>query len=157
MTEEPNLTTSDERTMGALAHLFGLMGALIIWAVQKDKSRFVRFQAVQALAFDFAVMLLVMVLFFCLFGAMFIGMFGMMLIPLSSSNPSPESVFPFMAFPFMLFPAMFACIYPFSFAIIIARIVATVSVLSGKNFRYPILGTQVEKFLADQINPESTE
>ena len=148
MTEEPNVTTSDERMLAGLAHLFGVLGALIIWATQKDTSRFVRFQAVQALAFDFAGMLFMMILFACVFGVMFIGMLGMILVPLSS-NTSHENAAPFMVFSFMSFSMMFACIYPFSLAFLIARIVATISVLSGKNFHYPILGTRVEQFLAD--------
>ena len=152
---EESITTpsSDEQMLSALAHFFGTIAALIIWVTQKDKSRFVRFQAVQALAFDFVVMLLMMVLFACMFGAMFIGILGMILVPLSSSNPSPENVAPFMVFPFISFPLMSTCIFPFSFAILIARIVAVVSVLSGKNFHYPILGIRVERFLSDQSTP----
>jgi uncharacterized Tic20 family protein len=154
MTEEFNpTTTSDERTLAGLAHLFGALAALIIWVTQKDKSRFVRFQAVQALAFDFTVMLLMMILFFCLFGAMFAGMFGMMLIPLSSSNPAPENVLPFVTLPFMLFPGTFSCIFPLTLGVLIARVMAAVAVLNGKNFHYPILGTQVEKFLSDPSKP----
>lgn len=139
---------SDERMMGALAHFFGLIGALIIWAIQKDKSRFVRYQAAQALAFDFITMLLMFVLFFCLFGAMFLGMFGT-IFAAANSTPSSESVSPFMMFPFMFPWLMFACIFPFSIALFVARIVATISVLNGNNFRYPWLGAKVENFLSN--------
>jgi uncharacterized Tic20 family protein len=140
--------TSDERMMGALAHFFGLIGALIIWAIQKDKSRFVRFQAAQALAFDFIIMLLTFVLVFCSLGVMFIGMFGT-IIAAANSSASPENFSPFMLFPFMFPWLMFACILPFSTAFFVARIVAAISVLNGNNFRYPWLGTKVENFLAN--------
>jgi uncharacterized Tic20 family protein len=150
MTEETNLSpNSDERMMGALAHFFGVIGALIIWVVQKDKSRFVRFQAVQALAFDFAVMLFTMVLSVCLMSVIFIGMFGTIFAALNN-NSSSESFGPFMVFPLMFPMLMFTCIFPFSLAFLVARVVAAVSVLSGKNFHYPLLGTKVEQFLADQ-------
>ena len=139
---------SDERMMGALAHFFGVIGALIIWAIQKDKSRFVRYQAAQALAFDFITMLLMFVLFFCLFGAMFLGMFGT-IFAAANSTPSSESVSPFIMFPFMFPWLMFACIFPFSIALFVARIVATISVLNGNNFRYPWLGAKVENFLSN--------
>jgi uncharacterized Tic20 family protein len=139
--------TSDERMMGALAHFFGLIGALIIWAIQKDKSRFVRFQAAQALAFDFVTMLLTLVVFFCSFGAMFIGMFGT-IFAAANSSASSETVSPFMMFPFMFPWLMFACIFPFSIALFVARIVAAISVLNGNNFRYPWLGAKVENFLS---------
>jgi uncharacterized Tic20 family protein len=148
MTNETSLSpTSDERMMGALAHFFGAIAALIVWVTQKDKSRFVRFQAAQAMAFDFAVMLLMGVVFFCLFGAMFIGMFGTMAVALNST--APENVIPFPIFPFMLPSLMFTCVLPFSLAFLIARVVAVVSVLSGNNFHYPFLGAKVEGFLAD--------
>lgn len=140
--------TSDERMMGALAHFFGLIGAVIIWAIQKDKSRFVRFQAAQALAFDFITMLFMFVLFFCSFGVMFIGMFGTIFFAANNSAPS-ESFSPFMMFPFMFPWLMFACIFPFSMALFVARIVATISVLNGNHFRYPWLGAKVENFLTN--------
>ena len=148
MAEETNLTpTSDERMMSALAHFFGVIAALIIWAVQKDKSRFVRFQAAQAMAFDFTVMLFMGVLFFCLFGVMFLGVFGGVFAAVNNST-SPDRLSPFMLFPIMFPFLTFTCILPFSLALLITRVVATVSVLIGNDFRYPFLGAQVEKFLA---------
>lgn len=150
MTEETILTpTSDERMMAALAHFFGAIGALIIWVVQREKSRFVRFQAVQALAFDFSIMLLMIVLFVCLFGAMFLGIFGTLFATLNTSTPT-ENFSPFVVFPFMFPMLMFTCIFPFSLGTLVVRVVATVSVLNGTNFRYPLLGAWVEKFLADE-------
>lgn len=140
--------TSDERMMGALAHFFGLIGSLIIYLVQKDKSRFVRFQAAQALAFDILVMLSLFVVFFCSFGVMFIGMFGGIFAGMNSAAQS-ENFSWLMVFPAVLPFLMFTCIFPFSLAIFIARIAATVSVFSGKDFRYPYLGTKVEQFLID--------
>lgn len=140
--------TSDERMMAALAHFFGLIAALIIWVIQKDKSRFVRFQTAQALAFDFIVMLFMFILIFCLFGVMFVGMFGTMFAGLNSASGS-ENFGWFMVFPVMLPSSMFTCIFPFSLALLVTRIVATVSVLNGTNFRYPFLGTKVEQFLTD--------
>ncbi len=140
--------TSDERTMAALAHFFGAIAALIIWALQKDKSSFVRFQAVQALAFGAAASLLALVLSTCLTGVMLVGMFAAMYSALNDST-SPESFARVMVLPFMFAPAMFVCIFPVSLAILIARVTAAISVISGKDFHYPILGAKVEKFLAD--------
>ncbi|HLO32493.1 MAG TPA: DUF4870 domain-containing protein [Anaerolineales bacterium] len=149
MTEETTLRpTSDERMMSALAHFFGMIGALIIWAIQKDKSRFVRFQAAQALAFDFTVTLFMGLLFFCLFGVIFLGVFGTTFATLNSST-SPENINRFMVLPFMFPSLMFTCILPFSLGLLVARVVAAVSVLNGNNFHYPFLGARVEKFLAD--------
>jgi uncharacterized Tic20 family protein len=140
--------TSDERMLGAVAHFFGLIGSLIVYLTQKDKSRFVRFQAAQALAFDLIVMCAMFVVFACLFGVMFIGIFVTMFAGLNSAGQS-ENFGWFMILP-TIFPfGTFLCIFPFSLAILITRIVATVSVFSGKDFRYPFLGTRVEQFLTD--------
>jgi uncharacterized Tic20 family protein len=145
---ETILPTSDERMMAALAHFFGIIGSLIIYVIQKDKSRFVRFQAAQALAFDLITMLFMFVLFFCLFGVMFLGMFGTIFAGMNSASQSENAswlmVLPMM-FPFL----MFTCIFPFSIALFVARIIATISVLNGNNFHYPWLGIRVENFLSD--------
>jgi uncharacterized Tic20 family protein len=149
MTEQVTLQpSSDERMLAALAHFFGLLGALIIWAMQKDKSRFVRFQAAQALAFDFLVTLLMGIVFFCFFGVMFLGMAGSMFTAMNS-GPAPESFNRFMVLPFVFPTLVFTCIFPFSFGFLIARVVAAVSVLSGHDFHYPFLGKRVETFLND--------
>ena len=138
--------SSDERMMAALAHFFGIIGSLLVYAMQKDKSRFVRFQAAQALAFDFTVMVVTFVLFFCLFGVLFIGMFGTVFAGLSSVSQSDDFRW-FLAFPILLPSLLFSCIFPISFALFIVRVVASVSVLSGSNFRYPFLGAKVQQFL----------
>jgi uncharacterized Tic20 family protein len=152
MTEQLDLETirptSDERMMAALAHFFGIIGSLIIYVIQKDKSRFVRFQAAQALAFDLITMLFMFALFFCLFGVMFLGMFGTIFAGVNnaaqSENVSWLIVLPMM-FPFL----MFTCIFPFSIALFVAKIIATISVLNSNNFHYPWLGPRVENFLSD--------
>jgi uncharacterized Tic20 family protein len=152
MTEQLDLETihptSDERMMAALAHFFGIIGSLIIYVIQKDKSRFVRFQSAQALAFDLITMLFMFVLFFCLFGVMFLGMFGTIFAGVNSASQS-ENVSWLMVLP-MMFPfLMFTCIFPFSMALFVAKIIATISVLNGNNFHYPWLGIRVENFLSD--------
>lgn len=148
MEQSDIMPTQDEKLMSAIAYFFGIFGALFVWMLQKDKSRFVRFHAAQALAFDFLVMGLGFVVFFCIFGIMFAGVLGAIFIAANSSSPSD-------AFPvFMMFPAfmpfmILACVFPSAFIFMIVRLIAAVSVLSGRDFRYPWLGTQVEKFLGD--------
>lgn len=140
--------TSDEQMMAALAHFLGLIGSLIIFVIQKDKSRFVRFQAAQALAFDLITMLFFFVLFFCMFGVVFLGMFGTIFAGLNNPAQSENASW-FVILPTLLPVGMFICIFPFSLALFVTRIVATISVLSGNNFHYPWLGTRVEDFLSD--------
>jgi uncharacterized membrane protein len=138
--------TSDEKLMSALAYFLGAIVALIIWAIQKGKSRFVRFHALQALAFDTVVMVASFFISFCLMTAIFTSMFGLMFNAVS--DPASFEQAPY----FFLFPAMmpfgvFACVFPFSIVILVIRLFAAGSVLSGRDFRYPILGKKVEQFL----------
>jgi uncharacterized Tic20 family protein len=141
--------TSDEKLMGAVAHFFGPLVAIIVWITQKEKSRFVKFQALQALTFDMALFLVMGVSSLCIFGAMFLGMFGTLWSTLNTSS-SPEDIFAlfFMA-PFMFPFLMFACILPFSLGITVVRLIASVSILNGRNYQYPWLGKWVENFLKD--------
>jgi uncharacterized Tic20 family protein len=140
--------SSDEKLMGALSHLFGPLIAIFVWATQKDKSRFVRFQALQALAFDVILMVVMGIVFFCLFGAMFIGMFGSMYSILGSTS-SPDSLTPFFMLPFMFPFTMIACVFPLSLLILGIRFIAFIAVMNGRNFQYPLLGKWLEKFLAE--------
>ncbi len=145
-TAESSSSTSDERSMAALAHFFGLIAALIVWAVQKDKSPFVRFQSLQSLAFEAIAILVNMVLMICLFGVMFVGAFGILFASINSAS-SPDNVDPLFVLP-MMFPfATFSCFIPMTLVYFIVRLIATVSVASGHDFRYPWLGKWLEKFL----------
>jgi uncharacterized membrane protein len=139
------VTTSDERTMAALAHFFGLIAALIVYVVNKDKSRFVRFQALQSLALDALWIVLSLGLTMCLtmgiFGGIAIGIVAAANEPRSSEAVAPilfGAVMPWL---------MFACIMPFSLLHWIARLIACISVATGHDFRYPLIGRQVDAFL----------
>jgi uncharacterized Tic20 family protein len=50
--------TQDDRIMAALSHItvilpfFGVVAPIIIWVTQKEKSQYVAFQALQALAYQ---------------------------------------------------------------------------------------------------------
>ncbi len=149
MTTSPMVeTTSDERVMAALAHFFGVIAALLVWATQKDKSRFVRFQALQALAFDALLIVVNLVLLMC---AMIIGMAGALAagFSLAQASNSPDSFLP-MTMVTALFPmGMFLCIMPAALAALVIRIIAAVSVASGRDFRYPFIASRVDAFLRE--------
>ena len=138
--------TSDEKLMGALAHLFGPLVAVIVWAIQKDKSRFVKFQALQALIFDLVVAVGMGAFFFCLFGVMFLGM-SMSMFSVMNTPPSDAQIAPFFFLPFMFLFMTFGCILPSSFVLLIIRLLAAVSVLNGRNYRYPLIGKWLDGFL----------
>jgi uncharacterized Tic20 family protein len=68
MGRQPN---QDERIMTAIAHGsivaggFGIVAAAIIWLTQREKSGYVRFQALQATAYQFAGMLATILVWAC--------------------------------------------------------------------------------------------
>jgi uncharacterized Tic20 family protein len=134
--------------MGALAHLFGPLVAIIVWSTQKEKSKFVKFQALQALAFDIFLVAMMGFLFFCFFGVIFVGMFGTMFGVLESTS-TPDGVTPFFILPFMFPMLMFVCIFPLSLLIMVARLTASFAVLNGRNYQYPVIGKWLENFLKE--------
>ncbi len=146
-TGETTPISSDDRVMAALAHFFGLFGALIIWATQKDKSRFVKFQALQSLAFGGLLTIAMMLATFCMFGVMILGMLGTVLAA-SQTSGSPGSL-PSFEMAAMLWPMSFLCIMPVSFAAALVQIIAAISVATGHNWRYPIIAQRVEVFMGE--------
>ena len=147
MNESLNLT-SDEKLLGAVSHFFGPLVAVFVWATQKEKSRFVKFQALQALAFDLFIAVTVGIFFFCLFGLGFLGMF----VSIFSTMENASTANDFMAVFFLpfIFPFLItACATPVSVAILALRLIAGISVLNGKNYQYPFVGKWLENFIKE--------
>jgi uncharacterized Tic20 family protein len=76
--EKPYMPTEDERMWGLIAHLSPLaggmvglpfLGPLVVWLIKKDQSPFVGDQAKEALNFQIAVLIAVLVLFVTCIGA----------------------------------------------------------------------------------------
>lgn len=141
----PIETTSDDRLLAALSHLLGLWVALIVWILQKDKSPYVRFQAVQSIAYTFFVWLagiILSLLFGCLmFGGIFAG------IVASSLTAGGDAGF-LAAGPIFLSSMGWLLIFPFMLVVWVPRLIAAVQTLQGKPFRYPWLGNLVDNFLS---------
>lgn len=66
--EQGNLhqVSQNDRTMGMLVHLLGLLtgliGILILWLIKKDESRFVDFHSKEAINFQLSIFIVVLVL-----------------------------------------------------------------------------------------------
>jgi len=151
MVDQPLTPTSDDRLMAALSHFFGLIVALIAWATQKDKSRFVRFQAIQAMAFDLCVAILVFIMVGCMmvliFGSMAVGMGGMA-FTVNQNDPSSGLISLFITL-LTAVPFLVPCIvFPLVGIVFVARLIAAIQTFQGKDFHYPWLGKQIEHFLA---------
>ena len=149
MSEEAGSGIQDERVMAAVAHVtvifsaVGLIGPLIIWGTQKEKSPFVAFQALQAAAYQFLLLLGGL-----LAGALYMCSFLSLPVTALLSLPFDERAA--LCFPFL----GFSCTFGVLFLLMLAwmayvgyGLFAAVSVLQGNDFRYVFLGPRLERYL----------
>jgi uncharacterized Tic20 family protein len=130
-------TTQDERVMAALAHAaiilpnIGVIVPLVIWLTQKDKSRFVAFQALQALAYH----VILFIGWFLAIGCYIAFIFGLVFTTagFSSSTPGLEYGFllPFLGFGFIMLVSLGFVIY---------GLIGAVMTLQGRDFHYVFIG-----------------
>ncbi len=148
MTSHPNSPTTEESLLAAISHFFGLLGALIVWATPKDKSRYLRFQTDQAMMYDmvtFAFLtivmgsLLVVIVVLLALGVGDLALFG------SQNNPVAEPIRLFLSMMDAL-PLLIPSILLFIAGVfLILRLVATIQTAQRKDYRYPWLGALVER------------
>src|SRR3990170_6392259 len=136
----PPLPSQDERIMAALAHagiilpFTGILAPIVIWVTQKDKSRYVAFQAIQALSYHLILFLGGILGFACYFASFFL-MFGGIFYTSSSQNVPPLlGMFGLLPFAVMGFILCGGFVY------ILYGLIAAILTLSGKDFRYFLLG-----------------
>jgi uncharacterized protein len=151
MTDLDLLTPSqDERVMAALAQIsvlvpfLGVVAPIVIWVTQKDKSRYVAFQSLQAIAFQLTMILawfIGMGCYMCSFFSMFLT------IPLASSTESSQSISPLFGVTMFTPFLVMGLILLGGFLFILYGIVAAIMTFQGKPFRYMIIGRRVEQFL----------
>lgn len=160
MTEQPISPepAQNDRIMAALAHisallpLMGVIAPIIIWATQKDKSEFVAFQALQAVAYQ----LLMIFAWFVGMGCYMLSFFSTFLtIPFAESGGS-SSVSPFFMLGFFIPFIIFGLIFMGGAIFILYGIVGAVMTFQGKNFRYMILGNWLAGYL-QKGNSATTE
>ena len=146
-----DIPTQDERIMAALSHLsailpmWGIIAPIIIWATQREKSAYVRFQSLQALAFQLSIILLWFVGFGCYFLSFFAMFLGIATFAEAFEQSGPPGPF------FLLFPGLPLCImgtvFFLSFLYVVYGLIGAVMTLQGRSFRYAIIGSRIERFL----------
>jgi uncharacterized Tic20 family protein len=143
--------TSDERLLAALSHVFGLVIALVIWITQKDKSRFVRFQAMQAVAFDVVVFIAVFIAIGCAFvfivGGGVLASAGAAAAAVSGEEAGGPLAGLLISLSIILPFGINCLIFLLVIGVLVARVVAAVNVYQGRNYHHPWLGERVEKML----------
>ena len=148
--------TQDEHIMAALAHasvilpFWGLIGALVIWATQRDKSRFVAFQALQAVTYQLVLVVCGLLGFGC-YMCSFFGIF--LVVPVgifaSENAAASDTIAGWLAAITGLFPFCIMGIFTLlGLAYVIYGLYGAVRALQGHDFRYVIIGRRLEQYLS---------
>ncbi len=145
------ITTSDERLLAALAHgsvIFSFFGPIVpalVWAFQRRKSPYVAFHALQAIGYQMLTFWVGMAAYL-----LFILAFMLVAIPLMglAASNSDFEVTPFILQGFMMF-----FLFGFMGLYMLFGIVGAVLCLLDKDFKYPILGKRLEKYLDRGAHP----
>jgi uncharacterized Tic20 family protein len=146
-TPSTTLPDQEERIMAALSHgsallpMIGIILPIIIWVTQKEKSKYVAFQALQAAGYQVLMILAGFVGMGCYMVSIF-GVFGGGILATNSGRNLGIGEL-FMFFPFLVFGLIFCG----GFLFIAYALFGAVMALQGKDFRYLLVGSQVEKFL----------
>ncbi|MFN2226811.1 MAG: DUF4870 domain-containing protein [Anaerolineae bacterium] len=142
--EQPS---QDERIMAALAHgsvlMFGMgiVAAIVLWVTQKEKSRYVAFQALQAVAYHIAGLAIFLVVMGCWLALYFVSFIPLMTTPEESAG---GALWIFLVTTFlMLVPFVQMGIW------ILGGWWGAVRALQGKDFRYVVIGRYLERWLGE--------
>jgi uncharacterized Tic20 family protein len=156
-----NLISPDERILAALAHItilvpfMGIIAAIVIWVTQKEKSRYVGFQALQATVFQLILVLAWFIGMGCYMGSFILSFVGMAGFASSGSTLSGPAqgfgvlgvLIPFIVFGLIMLTGLVFIIY---------GIVAALQALRGNAFRYAIIGDRIERFLQQGKETQAT-
>jgi len=144
MTNPPQLnwqvTTSDERTMAALAHALQLIGAwiapLVIFLVRRQ-SRFVAFHALQALLLQIVHFILVLVIVCGIFLTM-----TLYVIPNAEKHTQDFPAALLLIFPLILIPT-----FVISIGTLVVAVLYAIKAGQGEWADYPVLGKLARRIL----------
>ena len=151
-TDRNQALTQEDKVIAALSHLtilmsfLGLIGTIVIWVTQKDKSEYVGFQALQAMVYQITLLMFWFLGMGC-YACSFLSVF--LLIPggAALSDGSEEVVGPIIAIgmtvPFLIFGLMFVGFVVF----VIYGIFGAITTLRGREFKYAIIGQRVQQFM----------
>jgi uncharacterized Tic20 family protein len=151
-TEQNSLPSQNDKIMAALAHIsavlpfMGVIAPIIIWATQKDKSKYVAFQALQAVAYQ----LLMILAWFVGMGCYMLSFFAMFIgIPFAGSQGGKvdPSVAPLFALGVMIPFIIFGAIFMGGALFVLYGIIGAVQAFQGKDFRYIIIGNRLMNYL----------
>ncbi len=153
--------TQDERILAALAHasvilpFWGLIAAIVIWITQREKSKFVGFQALQGAAYQLSLVLLAIlsgVCYMCSFFSTFLTMPLGIIASEAATNPDIIGMLVGLLSTFVPFCLMGVFLLV-GLAFVFYGFYGAVRVLQGDDFRYAIVGERLERYLNQQQAP----
>ena len=141
-----NTPTTEERIWAVLSHLsavafgMGILLPVIGWAEQRRKSDYAAFQCLQALGYQSLGYTLWFLAYLVIFVAFLIGIITFSF----QAETTGESFDPF---PGSWFFIIFVLVFGFLAVYVIMPIIAAVACAFGRDFRYPILGNRLARYL----------
>lgn len=145
--KDPDVLSQEERLLAALSHIsiwfsfLGIVVPIVIWASQKEKSPYIAFQALQAVAFQGIAILLSLAASAC-FAFPLLGVF---LIPLVDVNQRFGDIL--FGVIFVIFMASISLLPLGQIIFNIYGIVGAITTFQGKEFRYFMIANRLEKSL----------
>jgi uncharacterized membrane protein len=163
-------SSQDEKIMAAIGHatiiwpVLGMIAPLVVWATQREKSQYVAFQALQAGVYHMTLILAGFacgICYFCAYLGMIVGIISVpvsMFFTLPPQGPMPDELPPTALIPmglsFLGMIVFYVAIFGLLFlgvavwaAYIGYGLYGAVANLQGKDFRYAILGSRLERYL----------
>lgn len=149
--------TSDEKVMAAIAHasvIFAFFGPVVpslIWAYQRNKSKYVRFHALQAMGYQ-------ALTFWAWFIGMFFAIFGGILISIIIAAILNGESSDIPAFPLILQPIIMLSIFGLWGLFFLIGIIGAVFCMINRDFNYPFIGHWLKrKLFSGQVTEAEME
>jgi uncharacterized Tic20 family protein len=141
------IPSQDRRIMAALAHAgalilgTGIIAAVVVWITQKDRSRYVAFQALQALVYQTAGVVVQIIGWGC-----WTALYTLSLIPLlaSADSASEPPLFFLLSTALMVVPLVLMGLWA------LGGLWGAVRALQGREFRYLGIGALLERWQSDE-------
>jgi len=163
-------STQDEKIMAAIGHatiiwpLVGIVAPLVVWATQREKSRFIAFQTLQAAVYHMTLILAGLACGVCWVCSYFGMIVGVIAMPVSMAFTLPAEGAPGGDLPpeamisvllsFLGMIVFYVAIFGLLFlglavwaAYIGYGLYGAVANLRGKDFRYVVIGPRLERYL----------
>jgi uncharacterized Tic20 family protein len=141
--------STEERVMAAIAHCLvivvyglGAVGAVVIWLLQKEKSKYVAFQALQAAVYQLVGLLVQLIgwsCWGCLYGLSFIPMIA----NAEKYKEAPPPIFFFISLGLMVLPLGLMGLW------MLYGLWGALRAFQGRDFRYIVLGRMLERYLTE--------